>query len=247
LVSRENPYFARHLANIVWAHFFGKGIVEPVDDVRISNPPSNPELLDALAAKLADSNYDFKRFVRDLCASRTYQLSTRANDSNAGDDRNFSHAQVRRLRAEVLLDCVNEVAGTQEKFKGLPKGARAVQIADGNETSYFLTTFGRSTRESVCTCEVKMEPNLSQALHLLNGNTAQQKIQSGGLIPRCLAEKKPPAEIIEELYLRCLSRPPTTKEQEELQRFFTEEAKPETVLADLFWALINSKEFLFNH
>jgi hypothetical protein len=133
--------------------------------VRISNPPSNPELLDALAAKLTESNYDFKRFVRDLCASRTYQLSTRANDSNAGDDRNFSHAQVRRLRAEVLLDCVNEVAGTQEKFKGLPKGARAVQIADGNETSYFLTTFGRATRESVCTCEVKVEPNLSQALH----------------------------------------------------------------------------------
>jgi len=215
--------------------------------VRISNPPSNPELLDALAKNLTDSNYDFKKFVRELCASRTYQLSTRANETNAGDDRNFARALIRRLRAEVLLDCLNQVAGTQEKFRGLPRGARAVQIADGNESSYFLTTFGRTTRESVCACEVKVEPNLSQALHLLNGDNVQQKIQSGGLVARCLKEKKTTAEIIEELYLRCLSRPPTAKERAELARFFTEDAKPEVALTDLFWSLVNSKEFIFNH
>jgi len=247
LTQPDNPYFARNLANIVWAHFFGQGIVEPVDDVRISNPPSNPELLDALAVHLTEYKYDFKRLVRDLCASRTYQLSTRANESNAGDERNFSHSKIRRLRAELLLDCINQVAGTQEKFKGLPRGARAVQIADGNETSYFLTTFGRSTRETVCACEVKVEPNLSQALHLLNGDTVQQKIQSGGLIAGWLKEKKPANEIIEELYVRCLSRPPTDKEREGLQTFFKDDAKPELVLADVFWSLLNSKEFLFNH
>ena len=247
LVAPDNPYFARNLANIVWAHFFGKGIVEPVDDVRISNPPSNPELLDALAARLTEYKYDFKRLVRDLCASRTYQLSTHANESNAGDERNFSRSQIRRLRAELLLDCLNQVAGTQEKFNGLPRGARAVQIADGNETSYFLTTFGRSTRESVCACEVKIEPNLSQALHLLNGDTVQEKTQSGGLIAGWLKEKKPAPEIIEELYMRCLSRPPTVKEQEKLAAFFKDDAKPEVVLTDVFWSLLNSKEFLFNH
>ena len=132
LTSPQNPYFARNVANIIWAHFLGRGIIEPVDDVRISNPPSNPELLDALAARLIDYHYDFKSLVRDICASRTYQLSTRANDTNAQDDRNFSKAPIRRLRAEVLLDCISQVTGTQDKFPGLPRGARAVEIADGN-------------------------------------------------------------------------------------------------------------------
>ena len=247
LASPQNPYFARNMANIIWAHFLGKGIIEPVDDIRVSNPPSNPELLDALAAKLTEYNYDFKKLIRDICTSRTYQLSTRANATNALDDRNFSRASIRRLRAEVLLDCINEVTESQDKFQGLPKGARAVQIADGNVNTYFLTTFGRATRTTVCSCEVKTEPNLSQALHLLNGSTTQDKVANGGLVKRLLREKKTPEEIIDQLYLRCLARPPTADEKAKLLAYAKEPAQNEQVLNDVFWSLLNAKEFIFNH
>ena len=247
LASPQNPYFARNMANIIWSHFLGKGIIEPVDDIRVSNPPSNPELLDALAAKLTGYNYDFKKLIRDICNSRTYQLSTRANATNALDDRNFSRATIRRLRAEVLLDCINEVTESQDKFQGLPKGARAVQIADGNVNTYFLTTFGRATRTTVCSCEVKTEPNLSQALHLLNGSTTQDKITNGGLVKRLLREKKTPEEIIDQLYLRCLARPPTVDEKSKLTAYLKEPAQNEEVLNDVFWSLLNAKEFIFNH
>jgi hypothetical protein len=246
LASRENPYFARNLANIVWAHFMGRGIVEPVDDVRVSNPPSNPELLDALTARFIESNYDFKQLVRDICSSRTYQLSTRANESNATDESNFSKAAIRRMRAEVLHDTISQVTETEDKFQGLPRGARSVQIADGNVTTYFLTTFGRAKRETVCSCEVSMEPNLSQALHLLNGDTVNRKVTSGGVVTRLLKENKARSEIIEELYLRSFGRPPEPGELEKLEGFFQEGRKPDQVLTDLFWALLNSKEFIFN-
>ena len=245
IASPENPYFARNLANIVWAHFMGKGIIEPVDDVRISNPASNPELLDALASKFTEYGFDFKRFVKDICTSRTYQLSTRANESNALDDRNFARASIRRMRAEVLFDCISQVTDTKNKFQGLPRGARAVQIADGNVTSYFLTTFGRATRQSVCSCEVKTEPNLSQALHLLNGSTTNDKIKEGGVVKALLKTKKP-EEVVEELYLRCLGRKPTDKELVKITDFL-KDGKPEDTLNDLFWSLLNSKEFIFNH
>jgi hypothetical protein len=247
LASPENPWFAKNLANLVWAHFLGRGIVDPVDDVRISNPASNPELLDALGAKFTGHGYDFKKLVRDICTSRTYQLSTRANETNAGDDRNFARASVRRLRAEVLLDCINQVTETKNKFAGLPRGARAVQIPDGNTTGYFLTTFGRATRETVCSCEVKMEPNLSQALHLLNGTTAEGKIKEGGLVKSLLKAGKPREEILDELYLRALGRKPGDTERAKLTSFFGEPKTDEQVLNDLFWALLNAKEFVFNH
>lgn len=247
LASPKNPYFAKNLANIVWAHFMGKGIIEPVDDVRVSNPPSNPELLDALGAKFTEYGYDFKRLVRDICNSRTYQLSTRANETNGQDDRNFAKAGVRRLRAEVLLDCISQVTETKDKFQGLPKGARAVQIADGNTSTYFLTAFGRARRDTVCSCEVKTEPNLSQALHLLNGNTVNDKIQEGGIIKKLLKEGKQPPEIVENLYWRCFGRKPSAEEMNGLNKFLTDVKDPEPVLTDLFWALLNSKEFIFNH
>ena len=247
LASPENPYFARNVANIIWAHFMGKGIIDPVDDVRVSNPPSNPELIEKLAAKFTEYGYDFRKLVRDICASRTYQLSTRPNDTNAQDDRNFAKAAIRRVRAEVLLDCISEVTETKDKFQGLPRGARAVQIADGNTSSYFLTTFGRATRETVCSCEVKTEPNLSQALHLLNGSTVNDKIQEGGVVKALLKAGKKPDEIIEDLYMRCLSRKPASDELTELQKFLADAKDPEPVLSDLFWSLLNSKEFIFNH
>lgn len=247
LASPDNPYFATNLANIVWAHFFGKGIVDPVDDVRVSNPASNPELLKELGRRFTEYKYDFKKLVRDICTSRTYQLSTKPNASNEGDLTNFSRAYVRRIRAEVLLDVVSGVTDTKNKFAGLPLGARAVQIADGQRSTYFLTTFGRATRETACSCEVKMEPTLSQALHLMNGDTVQQKIQGGGLIARRLKEKKTPAEIIEELYILAYSRTPSREEVLALASEVQAGKDRQRVLEDIYWGLLNSREFLFNH
>lgn len=247
LASPQNPYFAKNFANRVWAHFFGPGIIDPVDDVRISNPASNPELLDELAKRFTATNYDFKQLVRDICRSQAYQRSTERNESNASDEKNFAHANLRRIKGESLLDCISQVTNTKDKFQGLPVGARAVQIADGNTSTYFLTTFGRATRETVCSCEVKMEPTLSQALHLLNGDTVNNKIQAGGLIDKWLAEKVEPLQIVERLYIATLSRRPNPTEQANFQALLSPGSDVKTTLVDLFWALLNSREFIFNH
>ncbi|MCX6955321.1 MAG: DUF1549 and DUF1553 domain-containing protein [Verrucomicrobia bacterium] len=247
LTSPENPYFARNLANLTWAQFFGKGIIDPVDDVRVSNPATNPELLDKLASQLTAYGYDFKRLVRDITTSRTYQLSSIPNATNEGDQANFSKAAVRRIRAEVLLDALSTVTGSTEKIKGLPQGSRAIEIADGRTSTSFLTTFGRATRETPCSCEVKMEPNLSQALHLLNGDAVNAKVLNGGLVKKLMKEGKSRDEIIDELYLRTLSRSPTATESAKLQAFFKEGKATDVVLNDLFWSLLNAKEFVFNH
>jgi hypothetical protein len=253
LASPDNPHFGRNLVNIVWAHFFGRGIVDEVDDVRVSNPPVNEALLDALARRFVESKYDFKQLVREICTSHAYQRSTRPNETNAGDERNFSKGSLRRIRAEVLLDIVTAATATQNKFKGLPLGARAVQIADGNTSTYFLTTFGRATRATACSCEVKMEPNLSQALHLLNGDTIQQKIRQGGVVKQLLDAGRSPEQVIEELYLRTLTRRPTEKETQGLMEIIGTDPTVGTpaglreTLEDGFWAVLNSREFVFNH
>ncbi|HVK14983.1 MAG TPA: DUF1549 and DUF1553 domain-containing protein [Gemmataceae bacterium] len=247
LASPDNPYFATNLSNIVWAHFFGKGIIDEVDDVRVSNPPSNGELLDALGKKFTEYKYDFKKLVRDICTSRTYQLSTVPNPSNESDTRNFARQSVRRIRAETMLDVISQATETKNKFPGLPLGARAVQIADGNVSTYFLTTFGRATRESVCSCEVKLEPTLSQSLHMLNGDATTQRIRQGNLIPKRLAEKKTPEQMIEEMYLRTLVRRPSPVEMDRLKAALNEEPDKAKGLEDVFWALMNTREFVFNH
>ncbi len=248
IASPKNPYFARNISNITWAHFFGIGIVDPVDDVRVSNPPSNPELLAELAKRLTDYKYDMRRLVKDICTSMTYQRSTKVNETNAGDKRNFSHVQVRRVRAEILLDAISQITETPNKFQGLPLGARAVQIADGAVSNYFLTTFGRAKRESVCSCEVKMEPTLSQALHLMNGDVINDRIKQGRVVAKLIQEKKSDAEIVENLYLRVFGRLPKEQEKTAIQQ--TLAAAPDQrqqALEDVFWALMNSKEFYFNH
>ncbi len=247
LTSPGNTFFSQNLVNIVWAHFFGPGLINDVDDVRISNPPVNKELLEELARRFVDYKYDFKKLVRDICISRTYQLSTKTNETNATDERNFSHALLRRVRAEILLDMVTSATETRNKFSGLPLGARAVQIADGNTSTYFLTTFGRANRGTVCSCEVKMEPNLSQALHLLNGDTVGGKIQAGGLVKKMLDANQPPEAIIDEMYRRTMTRMPTEKERAGLAKVVAEDPSPQQALEDGFWALLNSREFVFNH
>jgi hypothetical protein len=247
LASPRNPWFATSFANRVWAHFVGIGIVEPVDDFRVSNPASNPELLEALGRRFTESKYDLKTLVRDICNSRTYQRSTQRNESNASDERNFAHANLRRIKAETLLDTISAVTNTKDKFQGLPIGARAVQIADGRRSTYFLTTFGRATRETVCSCEVKMEPTLSQALHLLNGDTTNAKIRSSDVIATLQKTRKFPEERINELYIRTLTRRPTGEELDKLRPVLGEGANEKLALEDIFWALLNSREFLFNH
>jgi mono/diheme cytochrome c family protein len=248
MASPRNPFFARNIANIIWSHFTGVGVVEPVDDVRVSNPPSNPELLTALAQHLTDYKYDMRKFVRDICTSQTYQRSTKVNETNAGDKKNFSHAHVRRVRAEILLDSISQITETPNKFQGLPLGARAVQIADGAVTNYFLTTFGRAKRESVCSCEVKMEPTLSQALHLMNGDAVNDRIKQGRVVAKMVQEKKSDREIVEDLFLRVFGRAPNDKEWSSVQQALASDpGGRQIVLEDLFWALLNSKEYYFNH
>ena len=247
LASPDNPYFATNLANIVWTHFFGQGIIHEADDVRVSNPPSNDPLLAELGKKFTEYKYDFKKLVRDICNSRTYQLATQPNESNASDTRNFARGGIRRIRAETLFDCISQVTETKNKFQGLPAGSRAVQIADGSISTYFLTTFGRATRETVCSCEVKLEPTLSQSLHLLNGDTTTQKIAGGGLVASRLAQKKTPEQVIDELYIRCLSRKPTAQELAKLNALVAGIPDKRLALEDAFWSLLNTREFMFNH
>ncbi|MEX1042415.1 MAG: DUF1549 and DUF1553 domain-containing protein [Pirellulaceae bacterium] len=247
LVSPENPYFATSVANRVWASFFGVGIVDPVDDIRISNPASNPELFETLGNKLIEYNYDFKRLVRDICASNAYQRSTVPNDNNKTDTKNFAYAQVRRIPAELLSDCLSQVTDSPEKFRGLPLGARAVQIADGQTSTYFLTTFGRSERATVCSCEVSSSPTLSQALHMLNGSATQGKISNGKLVEGWLKEELTNDEIVDRIYIRSLSRKPTAEEREKLNAILAEDENRQRGLEDVFWAVLNSREFVFNH
>ncbi|MGB7347425.1 MAG: DUF1549 and DUF1553 domain-containing protein [Pirellulaceae bacterium] len=248
LTSPENPFFAKSIANRVWAHYMGVGLVDQVDDIRVSNPASNPELFDKLGEKLVEYKYDFRRLVRDICTSDAYQRSSATNDTNQHDNRNYAHAVIRRVPAESLLDCISLVTNSPDKFTGLPLGARAVQIADGKTTNYFLTTFGRSPRATVCDCEASTDPSLSQALHLLNGSSVSEKIARGKLIDTWLKEDKlSPEEIIDRIYLRSLSRKPTDEERKGLVEKLGEDENKSPALQDIFWAVLNSREFVFNH
>jgi hypothetical protein len=247
LASPENPFFATSVANRVWAHFFGLGIVEPVDDIRVSNPASNPELFQALGDKLTSYNYDFKQLVRDVCNSHTYQRASQANASNGEDLKNFSHSRIRRIPAENLLDCLTQVTEIQEKFQGLPLGSRAVQIADGLSSNYFLTSFGRSPRTTACAAEATTEPTLSQALHMMNGDTIARKIGESKRLQTMLDGGKKPAEIVETIYIACLSRRPSPEEMQKLEALLASEPNARNAVDDIFWAVLNSREFLFNH
>ena len=244
LVSPENPYFAKNLANRVWEHFFGRGIVEPVDDVRVSNPPSNGPLLDALAARLIETDYDIRSLARDILISDAYQRSSEPLPENAHDERNFARATVRRIPAPVLMDCLSQVTAAPTKFRRRPLGTKAVETPDNEPNNYFLKTFGRASRESACACESQATPTLSQALHLLNGDTVHEKIKRGGVVRQWLSRDSSPEAIVRDLYVRCLCRTPTDGElQTLLEEIDLDE--PQQDLEDVFWAILNSREFLF--
>jgi len=247
LTSKDNSWFRENLANRIWAQFFGRGIVDPVDDVRISNPPSNRELLQALGRKLAEYNFDAKKLIRDICNSRTYQLSEVPNETNRDDADQFSRAHLRRLRADVLLDAIAGVTGTPTAFGQMPGGLRAVQLDEGNRISnnYFLKTFGLCSRESVSASETRLEPTLAQALHLVNGDTVETKISRSTVVSTLLAAKKPAAEILDEMFIRTLSRKPSETEKKKLMPLLT--SNDRKAYDDVFWALLNSTEFEFNH
>lgn len=246
LVSPENPWFARNIANRVWEHFFGRGIVDPVDDVRVTNPPSHPLLLETLGARLAESGYDLRQLIRDICNSYTYQMSTQARVPGLRDERNFAHASLRRMPAEQLLDAVCHVTGAQIKFPNLPLGARAVQVADGNSGNYFLDVFGRPVRETACACERQNEPTLAQTLHLINGETLQQAIQTpGGRLEQLIEGETAPAAAVQELYLAALARLPGAEELEEIETYMAASGNGREALEDVFWTVLNSKEFIF--
>ena len=207
---------------------------------------SIPELYQQLGRKLVEYKYDFKRLVRDICLSQTYQRATQTNASNEGDQRNFAHARVRRIQAEMLRDCITQVTETKDKFRGLPLGRGRCRSPTGRRP---ITSSRRSAvaRETVCACDVRTEPTLSQALHLLNGETVQNKIRDGQVIQRLLAAKKGPEEIIRILFVRCLSREPEADELDKLKKLVEGQPKPAEALEDIFWSLLNSREFCFNH
>jgi len=248
ITSPENPWFAKNLANRVWEHFLGAGIVDPPDDVRVTNPPTNPQLLEELGRKMVEYNYDLRRLVRDICTSYTYQMSTRPRDPNNHDARNFSHAQVRRLTSEQMLDAIVKVTGNDVKFQNLPAGARASQVAGGESGVYFLKVFGRPLRETVCSCERRGEPNLAQSLHLINGDTIDNAIKGeGGLLDSLLAAETPHDQIIDRLYVAAVSRVPTEEEKTALNAYVEAAENKREALEDVFWSMLNAKEFIFQH
>jgi hypothetical protein len=249
LTRPDNPYFARNLANRVWAHFLGCGLVEPVDDFRATNPPTNPELLDALARHLAENRFDLRALVRVVCASRVYQLSSTPNATNELDEQNCSRALLRRPGAEVLLDMVCQATGVPERFGGMPAGTRAVQLWDSKAGHYFLKTFGRPERRSACECERVGGPSVAQVLHLLNAPEVHAKLtHEAGAVAKLVRRESADGPLVEELYLTFYSRPPTASEKAVALAYLGDHKTDRRQAAeDLAWSLLNSLEFVFNH
>ncbi|MBM3833965.1 MAG: DUF1553 domain-containing protein [Verrucomicrobia bacterium] len=245
----KNPFFARAVANRVWAEFMGRGLVDPVDDFRASNPASNEPLLDALAQDFVRHGYNLKHLMRTILRSHIYQLSSLPNEHNARDTRNFSRSHRRRLPAEVLLDAVIDVTGAPTTFQGTPAGARAIATWNYKISSEFMDAFGRPNSSSDCPCERDAKPSVVQALHLMNSNDLQNKIAfPEGRAKRLASSERPTKEIITELYLACYNRYPTPEELSLASRAFaTAEATRQSATEDIMWALINSAEFVFNH
>jgi len=246
LTARENPYFAKSLTNRYWSYLNGKGIIDPVDDIRLSNPPSNPELLDALTNDFIAHNFDLKHLLRTIANSHTYQRTFATHQWNEDDDVNYSHATPRRLAAEQLLDAIMTATGAPTNLPGVPGGFHASQLPDSSATVPFLDMFGRAPRESPCECERSSEVSLAQTLTLINGPTISEAIvHPQGLIARLVAAKAEPKQMVDEIYLSVFNRMPTDAEREQGEKYLVANGATDGS-QDLMWALINSPAFLFN-
>lgn len=241
-----NESFAGAMANRVWRHYMGVGLVEPVDDLRATNPPTNPELWKALVGEFVKNKFDLRALMRVILNSRAYQLSSATRPGNVTDARFYSHYPARRLPAEVMLDAICDATGVPEKFDGYPLGVRAVQVPDPGTASYFLRTFGRSDRVTACACERSGDVSLPGVLHLIAGDTVVGKVNSGnGWLAKQLKAEPSDDRLLEALFLRTLARKPTDSERAKVRELL--KASPrEELYRDLFWALLNTKEFLFN-
>lgn len=261
VTSPENPQFARATVNRLWYHLLGRGIVDPPDDFRDSNPSANDDLLDALARDFVAGNFDVKQIIRTIANSRTYQLSSHANPANAEDEKYFSHALVRRKRltAELLLDAICAATGSPEEFTGMPPGTRAVQLPDGQvvytggryaswDRHPFLKAFGQPAREAACECERESDVNLARALEMRNGELLTGKVRvPDNRLGRLLAAKSPDTDIATELFLATLSRPPLPDEARAAIEHVAKAADKRAAWEDIQWALLNTNEFLFRH
>lgn len=249
LTAPANKMFARNMANRFWGYTMGRGLVEPLDDMRATNPASNPELLDALADELVKSKFDLKHLLKVIFSSRAYQLSAQITDGNKLDSANvhFTRYTVKRLTAEQIADGVDFATGTREKYVGLPLGTRAIQLPDSEVRSYLLDTFGRPPRQVLCECERTTKPNIAQAMHLLNGDFLNKKIaDKTGRVEKLVVGKVPLAKAVEELYLAAWSRRPSADEQKKAEGWVNSAPSAREGLQDLLWVLINSREFQFN-
>ena len=251
MVDAKNPFFARAVANRYWAHFFGKGIVDPVDDMRVTNPPSNPELLDALAQDLIKHNYSLKHLVKVLVKSRTYQLSAMPNEFNKNDKKSFARYYPHRMSAEVLYDAISQVTNSPAAFAGLPTDKyapnRAIMLPDEAFPSYFLDVFGRPQRISACECERVSEANLAQVLHLLNSQEIQTKLtRAGGRSDQMMRDPRSDKEKVEELFVWAFARRPSSEAQMKiaLENIQTNAKSRQLAYENIIWALINTKEFI---
>jgi Protein of unknown function (DUF1553)/Protein of unknown function (DUF1549)/Bacterial Ig-like domain (group 2) len=251
LTSPGNPYFARSLVNRVWKNFMGRGLVEAVDDMRATNPPSNAELLDALTKEFTDHGFDVKHLIRKIMNSAAYQRSSKPNETNKPDERYYSRYIIKRLSAEALLDAISQVTGVQTEFPGYPAGIRAVQVPDSRVNSYFLTVFGKPPRTITCECERSSEPSVTQALHIINGETINQKLRApNGIVDTFIKLGVSDEMMINHLYTAALSRSPSKDEVSRLLALMNESNSQLTrrqAVEDLVWAVLTSKEFLFNH
>jgi hypothetical protein len=249
MTAPENPWFARNFVNRIWARFAGRGIIEPIDDLRVTNPPTNPELLDALSKSFVDSGFDFHALIRTITASRTYQLSSKPNETNLGDENNYSRALFKKLSAEVLFDAVCQTTGVGEKFDGLPNGYRAIQLWDSQVSHYFLRLFGRPERATPCECERSVEPSVGQVLHILNSPKIHAKLSHAGGQIAVLVERYPnDSRLIDELYLTFYNRFPDEAERKGAAEFLLRHGEHRQQAAeDIAWTMMNTVEFLFNH
>ncbi|MBX3450278.1 MAG: DUF1549 domain-containing protein [Planctomycetaceae bacterium] len=248
VTSPENPFFARLAVNRLWSHYYGRGLVEPVDDLRATNPATNEPLLAALAERFVALDFDVKAFTRELLDSRVYQLASTVDPGNASDEQNHSRAAWKPLSAEVLLDAISQVTGVPEEFNGWPVGYRAIQVWDNKLPSDFLEVFGRPARQSVCACERQSEPSMAQALHLMNSAGTSSKLASrSGHAARLATSSRSDDEVIDELMLATLSRFPSPQERERFRKVFSSAANRREAVEDILWALLNTKEFVFNH